>query len=301
MTVAPVDNAPPVEDTPWTDAQIAARANDPMPDVPVIEGLSPLVVTVEPETMALMAAAAPQPGTRAAMLHVADGLVGLHEQPMGSNHAPPITTEYGVDASWCDMSITYEGHHSGNAAAIGHFAYCPAHSRWFYNRHQWAYGAGDLQPGDVVFYSWGGHHTLDADHVGLVKAVHSDGTFDAYEGNHNDRFGIVRRDHRYVAGRGRPHYPNGTGEASAPTPPAPKPPSTGKPKFAGRYLRYAHGHDLMHGQDVTWTQRLLAHHGHAVKVDGWYGAVTAAAVRAFQQSAHLSVDGVVGPQTWAAL
>lgn len=35
-------------------------------------------------------------------------------------------------------------------------------------------------------------------------------------------------------------------------------------------------------------------------VDGWFGAKTRAAVLAFQKSAGLSQDGIIGPKTWAA-
>lgn len=38
-----------------------------------------------------------------------------------------------------------------------------------------------------------------------------------------------------------------------------------------------------------------------IKMDGWYGPVTASAVKAHQRSRRLYVDGVVGPQTWRQL
>lgn len=38
-----------------------------------------------------------------------------------------------------------------------------------------------------------------------------------------------------------------------------------------------------------------------IKLDGWYGPATAAAVKAYQRSRQLYVDGVVGQQTWRQL
>jgi peptidoglycan hydrolase-like protein with peptidoglycan-binding domain len=52
---------------------------------------------------------------------------------------------------------------------------------------------------------------------------------------------------------------------------------------------------------VKTLQYLLGARGHPVTVDGIFGPVTDAAVRAFQQAKHLAVDGIVGPQTWTAL
>lgn len=49
----------------------------------------------------------------------------------------------------------------------------------------------------------------------------------------------------------------------------------------------------------VYIERIQARLG--LKVDGWYGPVTEAAVRAFQQANGLTVDGVVGPITWRAL
>src|SRR5690348_2832903 len=52
---------------------------------------------------------------------------------------------------------------------------------------------------------------------------------------------------------------------------------------------------------VRTLQDLLRQQGHTVAVDGIFGPLTEAAVRAFQQAKHLAVDGIVGPKTWGAL
>jgi lysozyme len=56
------------------------------------------------------------------------------------------------------------------------------------------------------------------------------------------------------------------------------------------------------GPDVQLCQRLLYRAGfHPGQIDGAYGPATVAAVRAFQVSAHIAVDGVCGPDTWSHL
>lgn len=57
------------------------------------------------------------------------------------------------------------------------------------------------------------------------------------------------------------------------------------------------------GPEVENLQRLLNSHGArpSVDPDGNFGPLTAAAVREFQRSRGLNTDGIVGPQTWAAL
>lgn len=55
------------------------------------------------------------------------------------------------------------------------------------------------------------------------------------------------------------------------------------------------------GVAVRELQGNLARGGIPVKVDGVFGPKTEAAVRQFQAGAHLSVDGVVGAHSWAAL
>lgn len=56
------------------------------------------------------------------------------------------------------------------------------------------------------------------------------------------------------------------------------------------------------GSDVRLCQSKLSQWGYYKgSVDGVYGSETARAVREFQRKNGLTVDGVVGPETWAAL
>jgi peptidoglycan hydrolase-like protein with peptidoglycan-binding domain len=48
-------------------------------------------------------------------------------------------------------------------------------------------------------------------------------------------------------------------------------------------------------------QQLLRARNHPVAVDGIFGPLTEAAVKAFQQSNGLTADGIVGPITWPKL
>lgn len=59
-----------------------------------------------------------------------------------------------------------------------------------------------------------------------------------------------------------------------------------------------------HGWQVKRLQRLLRQHGlfpQPAAIDGDFGEITNAAVRAFQELNDLDVDGIVGPLTWRAL
>ena len=55
------------------------------------------------------------------------------------------------------------------------------------------------------------------------------------------------------------------------------------------------------GADVKALQRLLKHHGYTLTADAIFGSATKAAVEDFQNDEGLTVDGIVGPTTWAAL
>jgi hypothetical protein len=55
------------------------------------------------------------------------------------------------------------------------------------------------------------------------------------------------------------------------------------------------------GSAVIYLQTLLGDTGAALRADGIFGAVTEAVVKEFQAINRLTMDGIVGPQTWAAL
>ena len=80
------------------------------------------------------------------------------------------------------------------------------------------------------------------------------------------------------------------GAQNAPQAPAPAS-STAKPAYPGKPLKKG-----SKGAAVVQLQERLC-----IKADGDFGAATEKHVRNFQTEYQLTVDGVVGPQTWAAL
>ena len=55
------------------------------------------------------------------------------------------------------------------------------------------------------------------------------------------------------------------------------------------------------GNFVKWVQFELVEAGYNIKIDGAFGSLTLNAVKKFQKSCKIIVDGLVGPQTIAAL
>lgn len=55
------------------------------------------------------------------------------------------------------------------------------------------------------------------------------------------------------------------------------------------------------GQDVLYLQNALNREGFSIGADGIYGSATQSAVRSYQRSCGLSVDGIAGPETLNAL
>lgn len=145
-----------------------------------------------------------------AVLDVARSWLGTAEDPPGSNHTG--ISEWFADTSglewtrrgnpWCDMSVSKWLSDAGLPTL---YCYCPTHVNAFKlgTAGTWI-GNGDPQPGDVVFFDW--NHDYEADHVGLVEVVNSDGTVTTIEGNVGDAVRRQIRNRSLILGFGRPNY-----------------------------------------------------------------------------------------------
>jgi hypothetical protein len=225
-------------------------------------------------------------GTAAGMLDVMRSLLGTRED-RGNNHN--FITDWYADregsiyraTAWCDITVSYAAAQSGNLDAVmGDQAWTPSHARAFERAGRWHTGADGIQPGDIVFYDWGGSRSIDAiDHVEVVESVNADGTFVTIGGNVHDRVERVHRGTSDVVGYGRPAYDG----SPAPTVQVPVPLEV----------------DGVFGPlTCRALQRALNVQGYDLVVDGEFGPLTK---RALQRYLGVAVDGAIGPISTRAL
>ena len=215
------------------------------------------------------------------MLAQARALLGTGEDPPGSNRNK-VTRWYGLSGPWCDMAVSYAAGHSDNLSAVfGKHASTTEHASTFRSHGRWHYGLGGARPGDVVFFDWSGGNSIGGiDHVGLIEAVHSNGTITTLEGNTSNQFKRRKRNSSVVVGYGRPAY----GDAAPP------------PQSDGILRQGSTGNAVK-----TLQTNLNKVMNSDLPVDGQFDASTKAAVEAFQRKHDLAVDGEYGPRTAAAM
>ena len=85
------------------------------------------------------------------------------------------------------------------------------------------------------------------------------------------------------------------GGVAPPATAAPPPAAVRYPPFSGRLLTVG-----VTGTDVATWQAQMARRGWSIGIDGSYGPQSAGVCRGFQTDKHLTVDGIVGQQTWQA-
>lgn len=180
----------------------------------------------------------------------------------------------------------------------------------------------EAQPGDMIFYDWQDSGVGDcvgsSDHVGVI--VQYDGYFyTVVEGNKSDMVALrtIAHNGRYIRGFAVPDYAGRAAVAEIPTgaedvgTPGAASPTEDHFRDATKMtctvslpvLRYGDGLDDPR-EDVRAAQCLLLLRGFrcgAAGCDGEYGHMTKAAVERFQRGYNLAADGIVGPETWAAL
>lgn len=154
----------------------------------------------------------------------------------------------------------------------------------------------DPAPGDQVFF---GSSRADCDHTGLVVKVTAAYVY-TVEGNAGNAVTRhrYRRTDSWIVGYGRPRWDDTAGKEPAQNA------EPEKPKEEAIYVtvQLRQLQEGMGGEEVRTVQRILKMLNYATgSVDGDFGPLTDAAVRAFQRHKGLDVDGIVGPDTWGRL
>ena len=183
----------------------------------------------------------------------------------------------------------------------GFSALCSA-SADFYRRNGAYYSSPEV--GDQIFFNVSG----GINHTGIVVKV-TNATVEAVEGNSSDavRKNVYALGSAYINGYGRPNwgvFVGGDPQENEPpeededqqTEPEPKP---AKPTVDLPTVKQGDTGEL-----VRAAQFLLNGRKCSVGIwgaDGDFGPATLAAVKAFQRRNDLEVDGIIGPETWAAL
>jgi hypothetical protein len=135
---------------------------------------------------------APTPGQQA--LQIAQGEVGVTEQPPGSNDSPRIAQYRQATAGsgigpWCAYFVSWAAQQAGTPLGeVGQgFGSVSALGSWAQRTGRWSPAAAGQppQPGDLIV--WGGQH------VGIVESVDPDGSIHTIEGNSSTA--VTRRTH----------------------------------------------------------------------------------------------------------
>ena len=173
-------------------------------------------------------------------------------------------------------------------------------------------------PGDVIFYDWqetgAGDNHGSTDHVGIVASV-AGNTISVIEGNKSDSvcYRTIQRNGRFIRGYGRPDYARWAETADEPQEgqgvivvddPTPTPKPVTDTNVGGKISGLPMLRQGMKGEVVRAAQLLL--NGRYCScgmwgADGEFGPQTKSAVLAFQRRNGLEADGLIGPNTWAAL
>lgn len=226
----------------------------------------------------------------AKVLQVARTQIGTVESPANSNRTK-YGLAYGMDGvAWCAQFTWWIFREAGLSSLVPKTAYTPTLANWFKQRGQW--GIHPRQ-GALVLFDFPNDGVNRISHVGIVEAVNPDGSIVTIEGNtasgtsgsQRDGGGVWRRTRKTgIVGYGYPAYP-----------------ATPAPSSSTVLRRGDSGAVVGKLQSTLKAWYPKTEPFKSLKVDNSFGPATEAAVKAFQKRAGLTVDGVAGKLTLAAL
>lgn len=243
--------------------------------------------------------------------------IGTREGPDNQNKyaaMPEMTQLLGWDAQhqpWCNIFVNAVfiqcfGLETGAAMLYqpigGGSALCRASADFFKAAGAWIKSGRTPEPGDVIFF----YRSGDINHMGIVTRI-AGGSVITVEGNSSDM--VAERCYSVsdnsIAGYGRPNWALVEGmdiDAPATATDKPKEPAQDAQRFYELRFPYLSKGDK--GYAVWVVQTLLQ--ARNVYCGPWgadsdFGSDTEKGVRDFQRREGLSADGVVGPETGAAL
>ncbi len=230
------------------------------------------------------------------ILKTAANEIGYKE---GSGNKTKYGKSYGLNGQpWCVIFQWWVFNTAGLSSIFyggGKVASCSAMRNYAKQHGQWV--TSGYKPGDLVILNFP-KTGCETDHIALVESVNGSvlttiegNTSAAGSGSQSNGDGVYRkqRDIALVNGAYRPLY---DGVVKPVQKPAVK-------KVSVSCVQVGPGST---GNAVKAVQAILnANLNVGISTDGIYGPKTATAIEQFQSAHHLSPDGIVGRDTWAAL
>ena len=201
---------------------------------------------------------------------------------------------YNYRIEWCACFISWLAKKLDITNIIPVDMSCNSQISKFKNMGVW-HTDRNFQSGDIIYYDWDRlGDSRPADHVGIVEKV-SGNTLTVIEGNNgnfpNDR--VRRREinsaSSLIFGYARPEYPSVTFRKSS-------------DNTINVFLPTLRKGDS--GNSVKILQAFLIAYEYSTGtsgIDGEFGFDTESAVKQFQKNSGISVDGIVGENTWSEL
>ncbi len=196
---------------------------------------------------------------------------------------------YNYRIEWCACFISWLAEKLGITDIIPVDISCNSQIKKFKNMGVW-HTDRNFQSGDIIYYDW--DISGDADHVGIIEKVNGM-SLTVIEGNNgnfpNDR---VRRreissESSLIFGYARPKYPVKSSANSSDV------------NISLPTVRKGDS-----GNAVKILQLVLVAYEYNIGkygADGDFGSDTESAVKQFQKNSGISVDGIVGENTWSEL